>query len=75
MSDPLDRWLDPDEEEADEHELDEGEAFFIGLDALHDERAERGDARWQPSGGDLERLVEDRRARGVLRLPPTRPLR
>jgi hypothetical protein len=36
------------------------------LDALRDERAERGDPHWSPPGRDpeaLERLVEERRAR------------
>ena len=49
--------------------------IFLQLDCVHDERRERHDPTWWPPGRDpenLERLVEDRRARGVLRSPRTR---
>ena len=51
--------------------------IFVQLDAVHDERVERRDSRWWPPGsdpGNLEQLVRDRLARGVLRLPPKRDL-
>jgi hypothetical protein len=40
--------------------------IFEQLDALQDERRERGDSKWFPSGPDprgLERLVEERKKR------------
>jgi hypothetical protein len=43
------------------------DSIFNQLIGLHDERAERGDRTYFPSGPDprgLERLLEQRRARG-----------
>ena len=77
-SDRLRRWIRsiPESSSDDEfEEPDDGPAIFVQLDALHDERVERKDPHWSPPGPDpqaLERLVEERRARGVLRLPPKR---
>jgi hypothetical protein len=76
MMDALDHWLaDDDERETTSVDVTD---VFVQLDALHDERRERHDQRWQPPGPDpqgLERLVEDRWRRGVLRLPGGRRAR
>jgi hypothetical protein len=54
------RGFDPPTTPAREDEPD----IFEELDALHDERVERGDSRYFPSGRDgLRRLVETPRAR------------
>jgi hypothetical protein len=72
VTDALDRWLvaDAAREPEQERRREDEDPIFEQLDALHDERVERGDPFWSPRGPDpqaLERLVEDRRARGVLR--------
>lgn len=72
MSDALDRWLQGEKPVAPSEEEPQSEAAALleQLDALGGERAERRDPRWFPPGPDgLERLVEERRARGVLRPP------
>lgn len=80
MSDPLWRWLDGidwlNSTEPDSSvEETEQQRVLEQLDAVNDERVERGDPKWWPPGPEpenLERLVEDRRRRGVLRPPPGR---
>jgi hypothetical protein len=66
VSDPWDGFLAGfDEPPPEEQRAAEEDPIFAQLDALHDERIERGDRRWFPSGRDpegLERLVRERRA-------------
>jgi hypothetical protein len=56
-------------DQAPEQELErepDASDILVQLDALHDERVERGDARWFPRGPDpqgLEQLVRERWAR------------
>jgi hypothetical protein len=52
-------WLQRPAEPVDDEPVD----IFDELDELHDQRVERGDARWYPSGGsdELVRLVRERR--------------
>jgi hypothetical protein len=73
--DPLHRWLDSidwlNSTEPDDS-ADETEQNRVSeqMNAVTDERNERGDPKWWPPGRvpeNLERLVEDRRRRGVLR--------
>jgi hypothetical protein len=79
VSDALDRWLDGLDEDADlDVDVDVADVF-VQIDALGGERAERGDARWLPGGRSdpaaLARLVEERRARGVLWRPASKRTR
>jgi hypothetical protein len=81
MSERIRSWLDSfdgrveTETERRCREQEEDENIFVQLDAAHDERVERKDAKWWPSGPDpdsLEALVRERRARGVLYISPKR---
>lgn len=62
-----DRFLDGfDRSEPEAEERREQDPIWAQIDALYDERVERGDPRWFPSGPDpqgLEQLVEERRRR------------
>jgi hypothetical protein len=53
----------PEPESRAERQRREEDPIFRELDALHDERVERGDSRWFPADGDLAKLIETRRAR------------
>jgi hypothetical protein len=69
--DPLVRWKHS-LGERDRMDATEFDYFLEQILAVEDERVERGDPTWWPPGPEpenLERLVEDRRRRGVLRPP------
>jgi hypothetical protein len=67
VSDPWDEFLAGfDEPAPQQRQQPDEDPVFAQLDALHDERIERGERRWFPRGPDpegLERLVRERRAR------------
>jgi hypothetical protein len=67
VSNPWDSFLAGfDEPAPEEQRVADEDPIFEQIDALRDERRERGDPRWFPPGPDpegLERLVRERRAR------------
>jgi hypothetical protein len=68
VSDSLEEWLSSLDERERAFKDVEPTNVFVQLDALREERIERGDPHWWPSGPDpqgLERLVRDRVARGT----------
>ena len=71
----LDPWLDEQPDEGEEPYDPDPTDIFVQLDCLALERRTRRDPHWSPPGEDPENLialVEDHRARGLLRPPGQR---